>query len=409
MNKAEKFNSETIIPFDDSAVDGLIEEVRKLRPLLQENAADGEKQRSPMKVVADALHERGIFSMLIPKRWGGKGLSTTDFSRVQMEVAKGDPSISWVVQIINGQSWVATLGSDALQEALFSDGPALICGAYNPPGKAKKVDGGYIVNGAWPYSSGSRQANWVQGGCLITESDGPVVPGINMAYIPIDQVEIVDTWFVTGMQGTGSDTTVAKDVFVPDHMMVTMDKPFGTIEPGMKHVGAASDFLQVVPTVRTTGIAQLLGAAEYMLELAEAEAKAKPVVTTTFTTKTQSHVVVHDLGRVAAQLDAAKTLLFSLTKQLDEAALSGTKLTTDECAKQKAQCAQVTELIHAAIEKIMYISGSSAFTHKNPLQRYWRDVHVGLRHITNLPQIGYEIYGRNRLDVEPNISPAGAY
>src|SRR3546814_21200278 len=71
--------------------------------------------------------------------------------------------------------------------------------------------------------------------------EGPVVPGINMVYIPFSQLEIKDSWYVTGMKGTGSDTSVAKDVFVPDHLMVMMDKPFGYVEPGKKHYGAPSD------------------------------------------------------------------------------------------------------------------------------------------------------------------------
>ena len=57
----------------------------------------------------------------------------------------------------------------------------------------------------------------------------------------------------------------------------------------------------------------------------------------------------------------------------------------------------------------MFIAGSSAFSLTNPLSRYWRDVHVGLRHITNIPMLSYEIYGRDRLGVKPNISPSGAY
>src|SRR3546814_2279448 len=72
-----------------------------------------------------------------------------------------------------------------------------------------------------------------------------------MVYIPFSQLEIKDSWYVTGMQGTGSDTSVAKDVFVPDHLMVMMDKPFGYVEPGKKHYGAPSDRVPVVPVVRS--------------------------------------------------------------------------------------------------------------------------------------------------------------
>ncbi|MFA7552850.1 MAG: acyl-CoA dehydrogenase family protein [Spongiibacteraceae bacterium] len=398
-----------ITGFTDQRVDAIIQELIALRPMLQENAPIGEKLRCPAPDADAALRGLGMYNLITPTRWGGAGLSTSGFAKIQIEVAKCDPSLSWVVQILNGTTWVATLGSDALQEGLFGAGPAPVCGAYNPPGKAKKVDGGYIINGRWPYSSGSRQAQWYQGGCMIDGDGGPIVPGINMAYLPMSEIEIVDSWYVTGMQGTGSDTVVAKDVFIPEHMLVTMDKPFGHIEEGKKHIGAASDFLPVVPTVRATGLAQLLGAAEYMLELTEADAKTKPIITTTYAKRTDSHVHITEIGRIAAILDNARVLLFDATGQLDAAAVIGRKFSQLEAAKHKAQCSTIVELIHSAVEKIMFLAGSSAFSLDKPIQRYWRDVHVGLRHVQNIPQLGFEIYGRDRLDLTPNISPPGAY
>jgi 3-hydroxy-9,10-secoandrosta-1,3,5(10)-triene-9,17-dione monooxygenase len=382
---------------------------RELRPLFSREAPEGDKLRAPTPAAEKALLENGLLSMLLPQRWGGAGLSMTGFAKVQIELGKGDPSISWVSQIVNGTTWVASLTSDATQEALFGEGPKLVCGAYNPPGKARKVEGGYIVNGAWPYTSGSRQAHWAQSGVLIEASEGPVVPGINMCYIPFSQIEMQDTWYMTGMQGTGSDTSVARDVFVPDHLMVTMDKPFGHVEPNKRHTGAPSDILPVVPAVRATGLAQLLGAAEAMLEIVEAESKKKTIVTTFFKSRVDSGAVLHDLGEVAAQLDTARLLLFTTTGTLDDVALTGREFPTLERAKHKAQSAQIVELIHKSIETMMFISGSSAFALSNPLSRYWRDIHVGLRHITNVPFLSYEIYARDRMDVKPNITPVGAY
>jgi alkylation response protein AidB-like acyl-CoA dehydrogenase len=145
-----------------------------------------------------------------------------------------------------------------------------------------------------------------------------------------------------------------------------------------------------------------------MLEIVEAESTKKPLVTTFYKTRAESGVVVHDLGEVAAELDTARLLLFAATGFLDDAALSGTALTDADRARHKAQCAQIVQLIHKSIETLMFISGSSAFSLTNPLSRYWRDIHVGLRHVTNIPMLSYEIYGRNRLGV-PNISPSGAF
>lgn len=393
---------------DRATADALIARAKELRPLFMAEAADGEKRRSPTPAVDKALKENGFLRALLPQRLGGFGLSPTDFSRMQMEIAKGDVAVSWVVQIVNGTSWVTSLAPDSVQDAVFADGPAAVCGAYNPPGKARKVDGGWIINGAWPYTSGSRQSSWAQQGVVLEGYEGPVVPGISMVYMPFSELTIEDTWYVTGMQGTGSDTSVAKDVFVPEGQMVLMDERAGQIDRTKRHFGAPSDLLPPVPVVRTTGIAQFIGAVEAMLDIVVAEAPKKPVLTTTIGPRINSGAYMRDLGEAAAAVDTAKLILFHLTDALGDVGINDRQLTIDEKARHRAQCAQMIQLIHSASESLMFMSGSSAFSLDKPISRYWKDVSMGLRHIQNIPTIGWEIYGRNLTGAAP-ISPPGAY
>jgi len=392
---------------DRATADALVARAKELRPFLMAEAPAGEKRRNPTEAVDKMLRDEGFLRMMLPQRLGGFGLSTTDFCRVQMEIAKGDPSISWVVQIVNGTSWVTSLAPDSVQDAVFGDGPAAVCGAYNPPGKARKVDGGWIINGAWPYTSGSRQSSWAQQGVVLEGYEGPVVPGISMCYIPFSDLTIVDSWYVTGMQGTGSDTSVAKDVFIPEGQMVLMDERAGQIDRTKRHFGAPSDLLPAVPVVRTTGIAQLIGAVEAMLEIVQDEAPRKPVLTTTIAPRTNSGAFMRDLGDAAAALETAKLILFHLTGQMDDVG-RGAVLSLADKARGRAQCARMIELVHGASESLMFMAGSSAFALDKPISRYWRDVSMGLRHIQNIPTIGYEIYGRDLTGADP-ISPPGAY
>ncbi|MEY2942739.1 MAG: hypothetical protein RLY97_753 [Pseudomonadota bacterium] len=392
---------------DKATADALVARAKELRPFLMAEAPEGEKRRNPTPAVDKMLKDEGFLRLLLPKRLGGFGLSPTDLCRVQMEIAKGDPSISWVVQIVNGTSWITSLAPDGVQDAVFADGPAAVCGAYNPPGKARKVDGGWIINGAWPYTSGSRQSTWAQQGVVLDGYDGPVVPGISMCYIPFSDLTIVDTWYVTGMQGTGSDTSVAKDVFIPDAQMVLMDERAGQIDRTKRHFGAPSDLLPAIPVVRTTGIAQLLGAVEAMLEIVRAEASKKPVLTTIIGPRINSGAYMRDLGETATLIETAKLILFNLTAELDAVGY-GAELSLAAKARGRGQCGKLIEMIHQASESLMFQAGSSAFALDKPISRYWRDVSMGLRHIQNIPTIGYEIFGRSIAGAEP-ISPPGAY
>lgn len=408
MATVAKLDSEASGSFADKSIaDAFVDKARSLRKFLQDEAPEGEKRRNPTPAVDKMLKDEGFLRLLLPQRLGGFGLSPTDFCRVQIEIAKGDPAVSWVMQIVNGTSWITSLAPDGVQDAVFGEGPQPVCGAYNPPGKARKVDGGWIINGKWPYMSGSRQSTWAQQGVVLEGYDGPVVPGINMCYLPMDSMTIENTWFVSGMQGTGSDTAIAKDVFIPDAQMALMDERAGQIDRTKRHFGAPSDLLPAVPVVRTTGIAQLLGAVEAMLEIVAAEAPKKPVLTTFMTPRTNSGAYMRDLGEVAAKLDTAKVILFDLTAKLDRVGL-GEEFSLAEKARHRAAGAQMIELIHGASESLMFLAGSSAFSLDKPINRYWRDVSMGVRHIQNIPTIGYEIYGRSTTDADP-ISPPGSY
>ena len=134
MASAAKIRSEEFATFADKATaDTMVARAKELRPFLMAEAPAGEAQRSPTKAVEKSLFDNKILFALLPKRLGGVGLSLTDFCRMQIEIAKGDPSISWVVQIINGTSWVTSLAPDSVQDVVFANGPTTVCGAYNFP------------------------------------------------------------------------------------------------------------------------------------------------------------------------------------------------------------------------------------------------------------------------------------
>jgi alkylation response protein AidB-like acyl-CoA dehydrogenase len=393
--------------FRDDLVPGILEQVRALRPLLRKNAQAGEAQRTPTAEVIKAVDDLGIWWMVVPRRWGGLGLSATAMTRINAELSKGDPSVAWVSQIINGTTWVGTLGSDALQQALYGNGRTRICSAITPPGTAQPVEGGYLVSGRWPYCSGSRQANWAMMGVMRLNADGTKTPAC-LAYLPMSKVTIEDTWFSVGMQGTGSDTIVAKDVFVPHHLFVPIEKSFNQHEPGKRHLGEPSDYYSLVTFVRSTGMGLVVGAAEAMLEIVLDGAKTRGVVTTTYARQTDSQVFLRDVGEAATKIRTARRLIEGTTRAIDEAALQRRALAPEERGELKADSALANELIVSAAEKLMFLSGSSAFFLTNELSRFWRDINVAARHVTNLPNLGYEVHGRGLLG-QPNIILGEAY
>lgn len=394
--------------FDEGAGEEAIEAAIGLRALLRANAAEGDAQRYPTAEVIAALDAANLWALAVPRRLGGRGVSATALYRVGAELAKGDPSVGWVSQIINGTTWVTSLGPDALQDELFANGPPKIAGAFNPPGTAIPVDGGYRVTGRWPYASGIRHTEWSQWGVKIVHADGKVSPG-NFCYIPTSDLTIEDSWYVTGLQGTGSDTAVVEDIFVPEHRVVLAERSFNYVEPGKRNYGAASDFFAQMALVHRTMTGVPLGAAEALLETVAEAAKTRPLVGTVFARQADSQVVAKDIGEAAIKIDAARVLIEDATGLLDRAALDRRTLSERERARNKAEANYAMQIAGEAVQTLMYVAGSSAFNHANPASRYFRDFNMVARHFGNIPSVGHEVYGRSLLGVVPNAVPPHMY
>ncbi len=382
--------------FDEEGAREAIAAAAGLRELLAKHAVEGDLQRYPGPEVIKALDDARLWALAVPKRLGGRGLSATALARVGAELAKGDPSVAWVFQIINGTTWVTSLASDALQEELFKDGVPKIAGVFNPPGIAVPVEGGYRVSGAWPYASAIRHAAWGQWGIKIVNPDGTEVAG-NFCYVPASDFRVTDTWFVTGMQGTGSDTVVIEDVFVPEHRVVHAAKSYNFVEPDKRNHGANSDFFAQMALVHRTMCGVPLGAMEALLDHVSRSATSRPLVGTIYARQSDSDVVAREIGEAATKIHAARVLIESATMELDEAALDRRVLSEDQRARNKAKANYAMAILQEASRALMNVAGSSAFNNGNPASRYWRDFEMVSRHFGNIATVGYQVYGQSLL------------
>jgi alkylation response protein AidB-like acyl-CoA dehydrogenase len=388
--------------FGDERVEDLVAIARKLRPYLLERAPVHEQNRRLDEEVVEKLAAADMFKVAVPRRWGGLCLSAHGMAQVAVELAKGCPSTAWIYCISNSANWVASLTSDAIQEDVFADGVPRMCSAVNPPGTFRKVDGGYIVNGAFPYSSGCYHSSWGMFALGSKTPEGKFAPA-GQFYVPLSETTIQDTWHVAGLKGTGSNTVVLKEVFLPEHRLVPPGP--GGHPPGKKHVGEPSDYFALLPHLRSVMLGVLVGTAEAALELVTEGTAKRGIVYTTYTKQTDSHVVQKEIGEAATMIHTARVLMDAANKLIDDAALARRQITYLEQTRNKGETVFATDLLVQAVQKLMYVAGSAAFSETTPLQRYWRDLNVAARHAANVPNVGYEMYGRALMGVEPNIAP----
>src|SRR2546423_1137373 len=177
----------------NSGAEELISGAAALRPLLERNAPEVERERRLTEENLAALEEAGLFGAVIPERWGGAAASLSTMVQISIELAKGCASTSWVHTTYALGSWLATLLPDEGQEAVFGNGSVpRSCAVATAPGAgvAHRVDGGYLLTGRWAFASGSLHADW--GSVLMTPvlgDNGEPVDFIS-GFFPMSEVPV---------------------------------------------------------------------------------------------------------------------------------------------------------------------------------------------------------------------------
>src|SRR5262249_33725828 len=113
-------------------------------------------------------------------------------------------------------NWLLTMFPEQLQDEIFGERPYVLApGSINPSGRAVPLDdGSHVLTGHWQFGTGICHADWA---LLSGKVDGDEAGISRQFLVPVDEVEVKDTWHVDGMAATGSRDIVATDVHVPAH------------------------------------------------------------------------------------------------------------------------------------------------------------------------------------------------
>jgi alkylation response protein AidB-like acyl-CoA dehydrogenase len=195
----------------------LMDAAREIGPLIRKHADEAERERRLSKPVLEALKETGLLKMAIPKSLGGLESDPITRALVVEEVGRHDSAAGWTLE--NPVDWAffcARLPDEGAEEIYAKGGDVVIAAQFGRPLAAKKVDGGYNVSGRAPFVSNCLDADWISCTALVDADRHPDrEPEMRMVYFPADKCEIIDTWHVMGMRGTGSHDIEVKDVFIP--------------------------------------------------------------------------------------------------------------------------------------------------------------------------------------------------
>ncbi|WP_278264850.1 3-hydroxy-9,10-secoandrosta-1,3,5(10)-triene-9,17-dione monooxygenase oxygenase subunit [Nocardia sp. AG03] len=368
------------------------ERVEALLPTLRERAQEAEDLRRIPEESMKALQETGFFRLLQPTQWGGHAADPVVFYDTVRRIASACGSTGWVAGIIGVHNWhLALFDQQAQQDVWGEDTDVRISSSYAPMGVGQAVEGGYIVRGSWAWSSGSDHATWAVLGGPVIKNGKPVDFGSFL--IPRSDYRIDDVWNVVGLRGTGSNTVVVEDIFVPTHRFLSFRAMSEGRAPGLEQ---NSDAVYKMPwgTIHPTTISAPIVGMGYGAYEAHVEHQGKRVRAAYAgeNAKDDPFAKVR-VAEAASDIDAAWRQLSGNVAEEYALLQAGQEVPFDLRVRARRDQVRATGRVIASIDKLFESSGATALANGTPLQRFWRDAHAGRVHAANDPERAYVMYG----------------
>jgi alkylation response protein AidB-like acyl-CoA dehydrogenase len=357
----------------------LLDSVRDLAPSISARSPEIDAgRRLPADLLAQ-LKAAGCFRMFVPKSHGGLDVDVPASMEIIETLATADGSTGWVVMIGSETPMFLALLSRKRFDHLYANGPdVIIGGAFAPRGQAAVVNGGYRVNGRWSFASGCQHSDWLFGNCVVTENGKPrpgLIPGTPearaMMFAP-PKAQIIDTWSVNGLRGTGSHDIAVENLVVPadDSFDIflgqssvpgpSMAEPllYAALHIGTVAIGIAQRALTEIVALANTNKRRLYASAS----LAE------------------SPLFQFRLGQADASLRAARNLLRGEADTVWNSAVAGNPISIDGRAPVMAAIAWAVHTCAAVVDSCYKAGGGTSPYDGSPLQRCMRDIQTLTQH-----------------------------
>ena len=367
-----------------TVTNGLMDAVQQIEPVLRENSALADAERTLPKAAMDAMVEAGIFRTWVPRAFGGMEMAPTPAIQMFEEISRIDSAAGWIASNSCVISTFCQVLPDAGAAEIFADPNNIVAGGWFPPGPAVPAADGYRVSGQWTFGSGCQHAPWLTTMGLITDNGKPRVgpdgqPVQILIFFPAAEAEIVDTWHTLGMRGTGSHDIKLTDVFIPERRTFIMG-PFD--HPGSAYRGPLYAFHLWLagPPIASVALGIARAALDDFIALAGRKTPSYTQV------GLSDRAIIQDrVARAKAMLDAARVYLY---RALDDAwayLSTGANITHAQgIPVQLASChaietaGKVVDLVHAAV-------GTTGIRNEHRFQQYFRDVHTVSQHAFGSP------------------------
>ena len=380
----------------------LLERAAELVPVLKQRAARAEElRRVPEETVSDVLG-RGLHMAGVPKGCGGLDVSYAVGMDVAAELSRGCPSTGWCYGLWVAHAWLVGYWSLQAQAEVFGDGPDALLSSSLNPGKStcEAVKGGYRLTGRWEFSSGCDHAGWVMLGTpplISPRNEGNAGAARSWALVPRSDFEIIDTWFVSGLRGSGSKDISVKDAFIPNHRVLDVNAAGVEDWTGWEQHGQGRYRAPVSTLLGWDLVAPMVGIAQGMID----EFTAR-LAGTSGPGRTADSPAVHTrLAQASAETDAARVVMQQDIREILRKGQEGEPFTLLERARFRRDKAFAVQTCLRAVNRLFDLSGGHGIFDSTPLQRFHRDAQAVAHRDGLIMDMGGRDYGRVALGLPP--------
>ena len=379
-----------------------------MRGLLRERQEAAEVAGNIAPDTNQALVDAGFYRVVQPRRFGGYGFDLPTYVKLVTAIARGCPETAWVLSLTLGHvHQLASFPLAAQREAYGPSGDFRAPEVGAPQGQGIPSPGGYRVSGAWDYASGSEYATHI---LLVFTIKDPEPGGVSMrmGLFQRGDYDIIRNWDVIGMQGTGSDRVVMKDVFVPaDHSKPYPEPPLARQMqlPREVYGGNPLFYGPARPFIITESAAVVVGAAEGALDVYEETFIARKAMGPTPVARYELAEYQLNFGRCRALADTARAAILQAASDYMEIAQE-TCTTGEPCSEDRERrltlvILQSIHLAYEAVDIMFRTAGSSAAKKNSALGRYWRNISVLRGHLAHQSDSAAINYGRTHFGLAP--------
>lgn len=382
-----------------TATTGPLASAIEMAPRLRERAPEIEEARRLPRDLSERFARAGFYRMCVPEIYGGLELPPAETMQTIEALARADGACAWCVFIgATSGSVLALLPASSARE-IFASPETLLCGVFAPKGTARAVDGGFRVEGQWAWGSGTQNADWIMGGCQVVR-EGEVerlangAPRSRMMIVPAEEVEFLDTWYVSGLAGTGSTDFAIRDAFVPESRAVGL----GLDGPLPRPLYAFPQFGLLAMGIAAVSLGLARAAIDELIEIAGGKTPAGSARPLAARAAAQA-----DVSRAEALWRSARSFYYETIDSAWQSALGDGRIETAHKRDIRLATTHATRSCAEAVDLMYHLAGGTSVYRRSPLQRIFRDVHVATQHMMVSPAT-LELTGRLLLGVETDTA-----